>query len=175
VCDAFKTLSFTILFSDKGFTAGPANAVSFRHGSNVEFEGPSFVNTAGGGAQSSAAAPDPGFSTEFHLGSVSSSSTTGASSLSTDIAAEKRDFSNPMYEAMGDMETHAAELAAKGAGMGDVPLSGPDNMPPSAVIAPSSVTHKGSPVVRRPKEVAPSTVDTGKDTQCLVEEDDSEC
>ena len=50
-----------------------------------------------------------------------------------------------------------------------------------AVMAPSSVTHKGSAagaaVVRMQphKELAPSAIDTGKDTQCLVEEEDSEC
>ena len=39
-------------FSDKGFNAAaPANTVSFRQGSNVEFEGPSFVNTGGSGGE----------------------------------------------------------------------------------------------------------------------------
>ena len=48
--------------------------------------------------------------------------------------------------------------------------------PPSAILAPSSITHKSSPQLNiRHKEVNPSGVDTGKDTQCLVEEDDSEC
>lgn len=43
--------------------------------------------------------------------------------------------------------------------------------PPSAVIAPSSVTHRSSPQVHvRHRELDPS-VDTGKDTQKLVEED----
>jgi hypothetical protein len=45
----------------------------------------------------------------------------------------------------------------------------------AAILAPSSVTHKSSPqLAARHKEVSPA-VDTGKDTQCLVEEDDSEC
>ena len=67
----------------------------------------------------------------------------------------------------GGMENPSAETAD------------PADAPPlSAVIAPSSVEHKGSPAgaaVVRHKELAPSAVDTGKDTQCLVEEDDSEC
>ncbi|KAJ8943768.1 hypothetical protein NQ318_011980 [Aromia moschata] len=44
--------------------------------------------------------------------------------------------------------------------------------PPSAVIAPSSVTHRSSPQVQvRHRELDPATQDTGKDTQKLVEED----
>lgn len=44
--------------------------------------------------------------------------------------------------------------------------------PPSAIIAPSSVTHRSSPQVQiRHRELDPSVVDTGKDTQKLVEED----
>ena len=77
----------------------------------------------------------------------------------------------------------AAEMAAKQGGGMENPsaeTADPDAAPPlSAVIAPSSVEHKGSPAgasaVVRHKELAPSAVDTGKDTQCLVEEDDSEC
>lgn len=43
--------------------------------------------------------------------------------------------------------------------------------PPSAILAPSSVTHKSSPQVQlRHRELDP-TADTGKDTQKLVEED----
>ena len=54
--------------------------------------------------------------TEFHLGSVSSSTATAASSMSTAVAADstdpsKRDFSNPMYEAMGDMESQVMSQA----------------------------------------------------------------
>ena len=38
------------------------------------------------------------------------------------------------------------------------------------------VTHATSPPQHvKHKELSPSGVDTGKDTQCLVEEDDSEC
>lgn len=43
--------------------------------------------------------------------------------------------------------------------------------PPSAILAPSSVTHRSSPQVQiRHRELDPSA-DTGKDTQKLVEED----
>ena len=49
--------------------------------------------------------------------------------------------------------------------------------PSSAVIAPSSIVHRTSPQlqIRRPRELDPTHVDTGKDTQALVEEDKSEC
>lgn len=44
--------------------------------------------------------------------------------------------------------------------------------PPSAILAPSSVTHRTSPQVHvRHRELEPATTDTGKDTQKLVEED----
>ena len=73
----------------------------------------------------------------------------------------------------GGMENPSAATAA----------SDPAATPPlsSAVIAPSSVTHKGSAAgaavlrMQPHKELAPSAIDTGKDTQCLVEEEDSEC
>ena len=92
--------------------------MSFRQGTNVEFEGPSFVE--GGGAP----------------------------------AVDNRDFSNPMYDMNGQQQQ-------------------------SAVLAPSSVSHiePSPPGTRdpiRPRELSPVSIDTGKDTQCLVE-DDSEC
>ena len=109
------------------FVAGVSNSVSFRQGTNVEFEGPSFVE--GGAVQ-------PGAGT----GGV----------------ADNRDFSNPMYDMGG------------GGGGG------------SAVLAPSSVQHaspalSGTGDTKQPRELSPVTIDTGKDTQCLVAEDDSEC
>ena len=114
-----------------------------------------------------------------------------------DVTSEgKRDFSNPMYDAMGTMESQA-EAAAAHPGNFQIPSdsgsasSSPsgdshsitvpsfesfNREPPSAILAPSSVTHKSSPQLNiRHKELNPSGVDTGKDTQCLVEEDDSEC
>ena len=107
------------------FVGGISNSVSFRQGTNVEFEGPSFVE--GGGAQA---------------------------------AVDNRDFSNPMYDMNGEKPA--------------------DQSSQSAVLAPSSVSHiDPSPpgtMTRdiRPRELSPVTIDTGKDTQCLVE-DDSEC
>ena len=102
--------------------AGVSNSVSFRQGTNVEFEGPSFVE--GGGLPGVPAVPD------------------------------NRDFSNPMYD-----------------------MSGPP-APDTAVLAPSSVSHMGeapgSGEIKH-RELSPVTIDTGKDTQCLVEQDDSEC
>lgn len=51
----------------------------------------------------------------------------------------------------------------------------PFSEPVSAILAPSSITHRTSPQLQlRPKELDPSA-DTGKDTQKLVEEDKSEC
>ena len=105
------------------FVAGVSNSVSFRQGTNVEFEGPSFVE--GGAVQPGAGA-----------GGV----------------ADNRDFSNPMYDMGGG----------------------------SAVLAPSSVQHaspalSGTGDTKQPRELSPVTIDTGKDTQCLVAEDDSEC
>ena len=94
--------------------------MSFRQGTNVEFEGPSFVE---GGA------PPP--------------------------VVDNRDFSNPMYD-----------------------MSGPPPPSDSAVLAPSSVSHMEAPAPGsgeiKHRELSPVTIDTGKDTQCLVE-DDSEC
>ena len=99
-----------------------------------------------------------------------------------------------MYEAYGQLESQAAADAV--AGNYSIPsssassASGSRGSPastlaagasgfmeaPSAVLPPSSVIHKGSPQMTiRHKELAPSSVDTGKDTQCLVTEDDSEC
>lgn len=93
-----------------------------------------------------------------------------------------RDFSNPMYEAAqaaqsqfstqppADMSSAASSKSGTGSSMSFT------MEPPSAVIAPSAVTHTGSPgPSAKHKELSPSGVDTGKDTQCLVEEDDSEC
>lgn len=52
---------------------------------------------------------------------------------------------------------------------------GPFTEPVSAILAPSSITHKTSPTLQlRTKKLDPSA-DTGKDTQQLVEEDKSDC
>jgi low density lipoprotein-related protein 2 len=59
----------------------------------------------------------------------------------------------------------------------DVPTESKEPEPASAIIAPSSITHRTSPQlqIRKPRELNPTSVDTGKDTQSLVEEDKSEC
>ena len=77
------------------------------------------------------------------------------------------DSSAGSSSAGGSRGSPASTLAAGASGFMDAP---------SAVLPPSSVIHKSSPQLNvRHKELAPSSVDTGKDTQCLVEEDDSEC
>ena len=70
---------------------------------------------------------------------------------------DNRDFSNPMY----DMQSGGA----------DPVLTVPE--PSTAVLAPSMVSHQTPPPVK-PRELSPVAIDTGKDTQRLVE-DDSEC
>ncbi len=97
-----------------------------------------------------------GRASDFSMSSLPSASSTSTAAASHRLDAGKRDFSNPMFEAMAEDGTAASTSAS------------------SAVLAPSSVTHAASPKLRH-KEVTPSAMDTGKDTQCLVEEDDSEC
>ena len=90
---------------------------------------------------------------------------------------------------MGDMESEAEAQAANSSAvlhLGGVTtadsssdpssMPGPFFEPPSAVMAPSSSVTQSQPpgTIKKPKEVGPSKVDTGKDTQCLVEEDDDE-
>lgn len=56
-----------------------------------------------------------------------------------------------------------------------VPLDS-NNSSGSAVLPPSSVVHRSSPQVQiRQIALNPTTIDTDKDTQKLVEEDKSEC
>ena len=80
-------------------------------------------------------------------------------------SGKKHNFSNPMYEAMSGAEPPSApsELPAE------------PEPPHPAVLSPSSVLQRSSPTIQiRQKELSP-TSDTGKDTQKLVEEDNSEC
>ena len=72
---------------------------------------------------------------------------------------ENRDFSNPMF----------------GLRPGMAPSSGSESAAEAAVLAPSVVTHQTPPAPLRHRELNPAAIDTGKDTQCLVAEDDSEC
>ena len=109
--------------------------MSFRQGTNVEFEGPSFVENGSQPGTGPAGVPD------------------------------NRDFSNPMYDMSGGPPSAAGQPAAG-----------------SAVLTPSSVSTHVDPAspapvsteAVRPRELSPVSIDTGKDTQCLVE-DDSEC
>lgn len=53
--------------------------------------------------------------------------------------------------------------------------SGPFTEPVSAILAPSSITHKTSPTLQLKTRKLDPSADTGKDTQQLVEEDKSDC
>merc|ERR1712117_753171 len=113
---------------------GITNSVSFRQGTNVEFEGPSFVE-GGNGVPTKGGEPD----------------------MAVAGMTDNRDFSNPMY----DMQSSGGEPV----------LTVPE--PSTAVLAPSLVSHQTPPPVKH-RELSPVNIDTGKDTQRLVE-DDSEC
>ena len=156
--------------------------MSFRHGSNVEFEGPNFVATGGSGSMAGPAAADS-------KGSSGTDSGSGSGSVDMDLqersdsmsSGGNRDFSNPMYEAAQlripppDVAVPPSEASSK-SGTGTSGSMSFTMEPPSAIIAPSKVTHATSPPQHvKHKELSPSGVDTGKDTQCLVEEDNSEC
>lgn len=96
---------------------------------------------------------------------------------------QNTDFSNPMYELEGSEVKDGSS-----SGMYEVPeeMFDKSNMskeetsfekPPidSAVLSPSSVVHKSSPQVQlRQTALNPTTVETDKDTQKLVEEEDNE-
>lgn len=70
-----------------------------------------------------------------------------------------------------------ADVSKTNSKKGTPPSAGPFIEPVSAILAPSSITHRtSSPKLQiRPRELNPSNTDTGKDTQQLVEEDKSEC
>lgn len=152
-----------------------SQSVSFRPGTNVEFNSPDFpsnrpptgVIPAGGGV-----APLDGYSLDT-------------------LGNKTTDFSNPMYDAVqsGTNTDPSGGSIGNGSGIYEVPSdvsksgkggasskAGPFSEPVSAILAPSSITHRTSPQLNlRPKELNPSFHDTGKDTQLLVEEDKSEC
>lgn len=112
---------------------GITNSVSFRQGTNVEFEGPSFVEGGNNGVPVPQKGVDP------------------------PPTADNRDFSNPMYGFRSGSQPPTVEA------------------PEAAVLAPSVVTHQSPPQPMRHRELNPASIDTGRDTQCLVAEDDSEC
>lgn len=133
-----------------------SQSVSFRHGTNVEFNSPGF---------------SPGSPTSPSL-PTDQIPPMDSYNLET-LNKKSRDFSNPMYDAV-QSDSHMTRIY-------DVPADAKEPSthvePSSAVIAPSSIVHRTSPQlqIRRPRELDPTHVDTGKDTQALVEEDKSEC
>lgn len=70
--------------------------------------------------------------------------------------------STGIYEVPSEVSKPKAESAA----------AGPFTEPVSAILAPSSITHRTSPQLNlRARELSPTAHDTGKDTQQLVEEE----
>jgi low density lipoprotein-related protein 2 len=139
-----------------------SQSVSFRQGTNVEFNSPGFVGP-NGPSDGATIPPLEGYNLET-------------------VNNKSRDFSNPMYDAV-QSGTTAEPTLGNGAGIYEVPsdpsktktISGPFTEPVSAILAPSSITHRTSPQLQlRSRELDPAA-DTGKDTQMLVEEDKSEC
>lgn len=90
----------------------------------------------------------------------------------SDLDTKRTDFSNPMYDALG-----GADLPSNKEGNYESPkASKTTEEPKSAVLAPSSVIHKPSAQLQiRRSALDPTSVETDKDTQQLVEEDKSEC
>ncbi|XP_012271678.1 low-density lipoprotein receptor-related protein 2 [Orussus abietinus] len=82
----------------------------------------------------------------------------------SDVSNKNRDFSNPMYDAV-NMETGGTN-GTGASSIYEVP----------AEVKPSSVQHKEPPQLHlKRRELDPTPIDLGKDTQQLVEEDKSEC
>ncbi|KAL7294867.1 hypothetical protein TKK_0011791 [Trichogramma kaykai] len=80
-----------------------------------------------------------------------------------EVSNKNRDFSNPMYDAV-NMETSTTN-GGTGPGIYEVP----------AEMKPSSMQHKEPPQLHlKRRELDPTPIDSGKDTQQLVEEDKSE-
>jgi len=147
-------------------------SVSFRQGTNVEFNSPGFNQTLNGQSNLDTNVPPlEGYSLEA-------------------VNNKSRDFSNPMYDAVQSGATVDTTLSNR-SDIYEVPSdvsrsgekksggsSGNNGLftePVSAIIAPSSITHKSSPTLQiRTKKLDPSA-DTGKDTQYLVEEDKTDC
>ena len=81
-----------------------------------------------------------------------------------DVSNKNRDFSNPMYDAV-NTETGATN-GTGASSMYELP----------AEMKPSSIQHKDPPQLHlKRRELDPTPIDSGKDTQQLVEEDKSEC
>ncbi|KAK9880927.1 hypothetical protein WA026_013260 [Henosepilachna vigintioctopunctata] len=132
---------------------GTNQTVTFRQGTNVEFGSSSFDGA--GNAEP--------LDVAYTMDSVNN---------------KTRDFHNPMYDAVQNQGN--TEVVANGnsdSALYEVPVTNKlkgDTFtePPSAVIAPSSVTHRSSSQLpMKHRELEPASADTGKDTQKLVEED----
>ena len=82
-----------------------------------------------------------------------------------------------MYEAMNDSGAKVEGANGSSAHVGES-FQGNESSPidenSSSVLSSSSVVHRSPPSVQI-KQTKPTTVDTDKDTQQLVEEDKSEC
>lgn len=74
-----------------------------------------------------------------------------------------------IYEVPNDVTKDGKNLGENGNNRG------PFSEPVSAIIAPSSITHKTSPTLQLKTRKLDPSADTGKDTQQLVEEDKSDC
>ncbi|XP_015126789.1 low-density lipoprotein receptor-related protein 2 [Diachasma alloeum] len=78
-----------------------------------------------------------------------------------DVRTKNRDFSNPMYDAVNLESTNGTTSSIY-----EVP----------AEMKPSTIQHKEPPQLHlKRRELDPTPIDSGKDTQQLVEEDKSEC
>lgn len=78
-----------------------------------------------------------------------------------DVSTKNRDFSNPMYDAVNLESTNGTTSSIY-----EVP----------AEMKPSTIQHKEPPQLHlKRRELDPTPIDSGKDTQQLVEEDKSEC
>lgn len=101
------------------------------------------------------------------------------------------EFANPMYEAIRHNETNRAKEEQAASAIYDLPENFDLQKAPdsgngtskksalgSAVLSLSSIIHRGTAATAafgRQASLNPSSIDTGKDTQQLVEEDKSEC
>lgn len=90
----------------------------------------------------------------------------------SEVGNKNRDFSNPMYDAV-NMET----TSPSGGNMTTNGTGGPNSSiyEVPAEMKPSSIQHKEPPQIHlKRRELDPTAIDSGKDTQQLVEEDKSE-
>lgn len=81
-----------------------------------------------------------------------------------DMVANTPVYFSGIYEVPSEVSKPKSEAA------------GPFTEPVSAILAPSSITHRTSPQLNlRARELSPTAHDTGKDTQQLVEEEEADC